>query len=107
MYHKMTAIRSDTGSYELNKVSLSYFDDKRFIHTCNNRITSYVYGHYKTEQKPLYCYILFSNTSEKFSLHDSFPRESPADMRSSTSCLSENVFQSFREMSRNSVDGWY
>jgi len=34
IYHKMNTIRSDKhklGSYELNKVSLSCFDDKRYI----------------------------------------------------------------------------
>ena len=48
MYHTMKTMRSDhhrLGSYELNKVSLSSFDDKRFIH--DNRITSYAYRHYK------------------------------------------------------------
>lgn len=48
MYHKMKTIQSDAhqlSSYELNKVSLSCFDDKRYIH--ENGITSYAYGHYK------------------------------------------------------------
>ena len=48
MHHKMKTIRSKNhklGSYEINKVSLSCFDDKRYIH--NNGITSYAYGHYK------------------------------------------------------------
>ena len=48
MYHKMKTIRSEghqLGSYELNKVSLSCFDDKRFIP--DNGITSFAYGHYK------------------------------------------------------------
>ena len=48
MYHNMKTIRSNLhqlGSYELNKVSLSCFDDKRYIH--NNGVTSYAYGHYK------------------------------------------------------------
>ena len=48
MYHKMKTIRSqnhELGSYEINKVSLSCFDDKRYIH--KNGITSYAYGHYK------------------------------------------------------------
>ena len=48
MYHTMKTIRSNLhqlGSYELNKVSLSCFDDKRYIH--NNGVTSYAYGHYK------------------------------------------------------------
>ena len=48
MYHKMKTIRSENhqlGSYELNKVSLSCFDDKRYIH--EDGIKSYAYGHYK------------------------------------------------------------
>ena len=48
MFHKMKTIRSDyhhLGSYELNKVSLSSFDDKRYIR--KNGINSYAYGHYK------------------------------------------------------------
>ena len=47
MQHTMKTIRSinhQLGSYELNKVSLSCFDDKRYI--ANNGITSYAYGHY-------------------------------------------------------------
>ena len=46
MYHKMKTIRSENhqlNSYELNKVSLCCFDDKRYIH--DNGITSYAYGH--------------------------------------------------------------
>ena len=48
MHHKMKTIRSQNhqlGSYEINKVSLSCFDDKRYI--LENGITSYTYGHYK------------------------------------------------------------
>ena len=48
MHHTMKTIRSNNhqlGSYELNKVSLSSFDNKRYIH--NNGVTSYAYGHYK------------------------------------------------------------
>ena len=48
MYHKMKTIRSvnhQLGSYELNKVSLSCFDDKRYI--LGDGITSYAYRHYK------------------------------------------------------------
>ena len=47
MYHKMKTIRRqnhELGSYEINKVSLSCFDDKRYIH--GNGVTSYAYGHY-------------------------------------------------------------
>ena len=46
MYHKMKTIRSENhelGSYEINKVSLSCFDDKRYIHKDGK--TSYAYGH--------------------------------------------------------------
>ena len=46
MYHKMKTIRSEShqlGSYEINKVSLSCFDDKRYIHKDGK--TSYAYGH--------------------------------------------------------------
>ena len=48
MYHTMKTIRSEKhqlGSYEINKISLSCFDDKRYIN--ENGITSYAYGHYK------------------------------------------------------------
>ena len=50
MHHKMKTIRSQRhqlGSYEINKVSLSCFDDKRYIH--ENGISSYAYGHYKIQ----------------------------------------------------------
>ena len=50
IHHKMKTIRSEKHqleSLELNKISLSCFDDKRFIH--RNGITSYAYGHYKPE----------------------------------------------------------
>ena len=48
MYHTMKTIQSNhhqLGSYELNKVSLSCFGDKRFL--LDNGIKSYAYGHYK------------------------------------------------------------
>ena len=51
MMHKMKTIRSENhqlGSYEINKVSLSCFDDKRFIH--EDGITSYAYGHRNINQ---------------------------------------------------------
>ena len=54
MMHKMNTIRSEChqiGSYELNKISLSCFDDKIYIH--NDGITSYAYG-LKTIQKIFY-----------------------------------------------------
>ena len=47
MHHEMKTIRSQRhqlGSYEINKVSLSCFDDKRYI--LENGIKSYAYGHY-------------------------------------------------------------
>ena len=50
MHHTMKTIRSQNHqlrSFELNKISLSCFDDKRFIH--ENGITSYAYGHYITK----------------------------------------------------------
>ena len=46
MHHKMKTIRSknhELYSYEINKVSLSCFDDKRYIHEEGK--TSYAYGH--------------------------------------------------------------
>ena len=48
MKHKMKGIRSEyhqVSSYQFNKISLSCYDDKRYIH--NDGITSYAYGHYK------------------------------------------------------------
>ena len=48
MHHKMKTIRSQrhqVGSYEINKVLLSCFDDKYYIH--DNGMSSYAYGHYK------------------------------------------------------------
>ena len=50
IHHKMKTIRSQRhqlGSYEINKLSLSCFDDKRYIH--DNEVSSYAYGHYKIE----------------------------------------------------------
>ena len=47
MHHTMKTIRSQNhklGSYEINKVSLSCFDDKRYI--LEDGVTSYAYGHY-------------------------------------------------------------
>ena len=49
IYTKMTAIRSNLHqlhTVEMNKVSLSAYDDKRFIK--KDGISSYAYGHYKT-----------------------------------------------------------
>ena len=48
MHHKMKTIRSQRhqlGSFEINKVSLSCFDDKHYIH--DDGTSSYAYGHYK------------------------------------------------------------
>ena len=47
MRHKMNTIRSDhhqISSYQINKVSLSCHDDKRYI--LDDGITSLAYGHY-------------------------------------------------------------
>ena len=49
MYHKMKTIRSENHEnylLEMNKKSLSSFDDKRYI--CNNGIESFAYGHFLT-----------------------------------------------------------
>ena len=46
LHHKMKTIRSENhelNSYEINKVSLSCFDDKRYI--LEDGKTSYAYGH--------------------------------------------------------------
>ena len=46
----MKTIRSqkhELGSFELNKISLSCFDDKR--HISKDGLTSYAYGHCKIE----------------------------------------------------------
>ena len=46
MHHKMKTIHSDRhqiSSYEINKISLSPFDDKRYI--LSDGISSYAYGH--------------------------------------------------------------
>jgi len=51
MHHQMRSIRSELhqiSSYHLNKVSLSPFDDKRYI--LDDGITSYAYGHKKIKK---------------------------------------------------------
>ena len=48
IYHTMRTIRSDNhniGSYEINKISLSIFDDKRYLR--KDGVRSYTYGHRK------------------------------------------------------------
>ena len=49
LHNKMKTTRRSRkhqlGSYEINKVSLSCFNDKCYIH--DNGISSYAYGHYK------------------------------------------------------------
>ena len=53
MLHSMRTIRSDhhqIGSYQLNKISLSCFDDKRYIH--EDGIHSYAHGHYQIGASP-------------------------------------------------------
>ena len=44
-------VNHQLGSYELNKISLFCFDDKKYIH--DNGQTSYAYGHYKINQRPI------------------------------------------------------
>ena len=51
--HSMRTIRSDhhqIGSYQLNKISLSCFDDRRF--TLEDGIHSYAYGNFETGASP-------------------------------------------------------
>ena len=51
MIHKMKTIRSENhelGSYEINKVSLSCFDDKRYLN--DDGVTSYAYGHHRIKK---------------------------------------------------------
>ena len=51
MHHKMKTIRGinhKLGSYEINKVSLSCFDDKRY--STKDGIKSYAYGYYATQK---------------------------------------------------------
>ena len=46
IYHKMKTIRSENhqlGSYEVNKVSLNCFDDKRYL--LDDGVKSLAYGH--------------------------------------------------------------
>ena len=50
VYHNMKTIRSNNhklGTYEINKISLSCSDDKRYLHSTG--IDSYAYGHYKVQ----------------------------------------------------------
>ena len=51
--HKMKSIRSEyhhISSYEINKTSLSCYDDKKYI--LDDRKTSYAYGHCQTRLRP-------------------------------------------------------
>ena len=55
--HKMKTIRSnyhEVSSYEINKISLSCYDDKRYI--LDDGITSYAYGHVKINKKLKYLF---------------------------------------------------
>ena len=48
MHHKMNTIRSDhhqISSYQINKTSLSCYDDKRYI--LDDGVSSFAYGHYR------------------------------------------------------------
>ena len=52
LHHKMKTIRSQKhqlGSFEINKVSLSCFDDKRYI--LDDGINSYAYGHHGVAER--------------------------------------------------------
>ena len=52
MYHNMKTIRSqnhELKTYEINKISLSCFDDKRYIN--DDGVTSHAYGHYTFQEK--------------------------------------------------------
>ena len=40
---RIRSVEHEINSYEINKVSLSRFDDKRYIQ--ENGVDSYVYGH--------------------------------------------------------------
>ena len=51
IHHKMKTIRSQQhqlGSFEINKISLSCFDDKRYL--LEDGINSYAYGHYSIKK---------------------------------------------------------
>ena len=51
IHHTMKTIRSQNhqlGSYEINKTSLSCFDDKRYL--LDDGVESYAYGHYKIRE---------------------------------------------------------
>ena len=48
----MKGFRTDChqiSSYEYNKISLSCYDDKRYIH--DNGVTSYAYGHFRSKNE--------------------------------------------------------
>ena len=65
MHHKMKTIRSQNHqirSYEINKVSLSSYDDKRYILIADG-IHTYAYGHFSIKG-PL---LLFQMRKERFS----------------------------------------
>ena len=65
MHHKMRTIRSDhhvISSYEINKISLSCYDDKCYI--LDDGITSLAYGHYESNKgRPLAAPIDFQSHS--------------------------------------------
>ena len=63
MYHKMKTIRSEShqlGSYEINKISLSCFDDKRY--TLKDGFSTYAYGHYIIELFYFFLISVFFNS---------------------------------------------
>ena len=54
MKHKMNTIRSDhhqISSYQINKTSLSCYEDKRYI--LDDGISSLAYGHYSIDKKSI------------------------------------------------------
>jgi len=54
MHHKMNTLRSmsrEIYAMEINKISLSCFDDKRYIHS--KGIDSFAYGHFLTRDKQI------------------------------------------------------
>ena len=57
MHHKMKTIRSQTHQHHITKVSLSCFDDKRYI--LKNGIDSYAYGHYKIDNKIILYFLIY------------------------------------------------
>ena len=93
MYHKMKTIRSEShqlGSYEINEVSLSCFDDKRYIHEDGK--TSYAYGHKKYSTKK-YIKIFYVNYIIMINHMKLPPKLTPIKPKSSSESESESESQ--------------